>query len=102
MALRHGIPRPEVFAGLAVLSGSLCQPEDLRATLPVLRDQPLFLAHGTNDPLVPVEWGRRVAAFLKEAGYSPIYREYPTGHEISPALFAVMANWITRTQPPKN
>src|SRR4051794_24876858 len=32
LALRYGLPRPDVFAGLAVLSGSLRQVDDLRAS----------------------------------------------------------------------
>ena len=48
--------------------------------------EPIFVAHGVDDPLVPVEWGRQVAEFLKEERYSPAFHEYPMGHEISPAL----------------
>src|SRR5207302_9337287 len=37
MALRYGLPRPEVFAGLVVLSDSLRQVEDLSSRLPATR-----------------------------------------------------------------
>src|SRR5262249_52603718 len=40
MALRYGLPRPDMFAGITVLSGSLRRLEDLRAGLPASRNQP--------------------------------------------------------------
>jgi phospholipase/carboxylesterase len=99
LALRYGLPRPDLFAGLAALSCSLCQVEQLRADLPSRRDQPIFLAHGVADPLVPVEWGRQTAGFLQEQGYRPSYHEHSLGHEISPSLFAALVQWITQTLP---
>ncbi len=102
LALRYGLPRPEAFAGLAVLSGSLRQVEDLRATLPAGREQAIFVAHGGNDLMVPVEWGRSVVAFLRQQGYRPIYQEHRAmGHEIGPALFASLVSWIAKTLPPQ-
>jgi phospholipase/carboxylesterase len=99
LALRYGLPRPEMFKGLAILSGSLRQVDDLRENLPPRRDQALFLAHGTEDEMVPVECSERVVTFLREQGYHPLYREYPMGHEIQPALFVDLLRWITTTLP---
>jgi phospholipase/carboxylesterase len=100
LALRYGLPRSEVFAGLAVLSGSLKRVEDLRADLPAARRQPIFVAHGTNDPLVPVAWSREVVTFLEGQGYRPVYRTYPLGHTIGPRLLADLREWLTGTLPP--
>ncbi len=100
LALRYGLPRPELFAGLAALSGSLRRADDLRENLPAVRDQAIFLAHGVDDEMVPVAWGRRVAEVLNEEGFRPVYQEYPMGHEISPALFTALAGWIEQTLPP--
>jgi phospholipase/carboxylesterase len=101
LALRYGLPRPERFAGVAALSCSLRWADDLRESLPVERGQPIFLAHGIGDAMVPVECSRRVAELLQEQGFQPTYRELPMGHEISEALFAELTGWITRTLPPR-
>ena len=37
----------------------------------------------------------------QEQGYQPHYSEYPMGHEISPAVFARLVEWITQTLPPQ-
>jgi phospholipase/carboxylesterase len=101
LALRYGLPRPNVFAGIASLSGSPRDPTGLTAELPAERNQRLFIAHGDQDGLVPVEWGRNVAAFLGEQGYQPVYHEYPVGHAISPAEVAGLALWLRETLPPR-
>jgi phospholipase/carboxylesterase len=101
LALRYGLPRPEVCAGLVALSCSLRSADDLRESLPGRRDQPIFIAHGVDDLLVPVEWGRQVAESLKEQGYPLVCQEYPMGHEIGPALFTGLVQWITKSLPPR-
>lgn len=99
MALRYGLPLPEQFAGLAVLSGSLRRVEDLHSGLPARRDQLIFVAHGMYDDLIPVEWSRQVADFLQGQGYRPTYRTYWIGHQISPAELTDVRNWIRTTLP---
>jgi phospholipase/carboxylesterase len=94
VSLRYGLPRPEFFAGIAVLSGSLKRLEDVRATLPATRTQAIFVAHGRHDSLVPYEWSRELVAFLEEAGYRPTYRSYSIDHEISPKEVADLRAWI--------
>jgi phospholipase/carboxylesterase len=101
LALRYGLPRPELFAGLAVLSGSLRRVEDLAGSLPAVRNRPVFVAHGTKDPLVPVAWSREVVAFLERHGYRPLYRTYPLGHSIGPRLLADLRDWVALTLPPR-
>ena len=99
LALRYGLPEPDVIAGLAVLSGSLKRVEDLRANLPASRKQPIFVAHGTKDPLVPVAWSREAVAFLEGQGYLPVYRTYPIGHTIGPRMLADLRDWVARILP---
>ena len=53
LALRYGVARPEVFAGVAALSCSLRQSDDLRAELPVERTQPIFLRMALTTPWSP-------------------------------------------------
>ena len=101
MAYRYGMPRPELFSGLAILSGALRHPETLLPQLPPARTQRLFIAHGTEDPLVPVDCSREAVAFLEAQGYQPLYREYPMGHEINLAVLDDLIPWIHATVHPQ-
>jgi phospholipase/carboxylesterase len=102
MTYRYGMPRPELFSGLVVLSGALRNPETILPQLPATRQQGIFIAHGTDDPLVPINWSREAAAFLEAQGYQPFYREYPMAHEINFAVLNDLIPWIHTILPPKN
>jgi len=99
MGLRYGLPRPDMFAGIGVLSGSLRQVDDLRASLPAERKQPIFVAHGQFDSMVPFAWSQDLVAFLEAQGYQPTYKTYPIDHEISPSLVAELRSWIKKVLP---
>jgi len=101
MALRYGLSRPDVFAGIAVLSGSLQRLADLRPDLPAKRSQPIFVGHGKLDTLVPVNVGCQLVAFLQAEGYRPLFRTYPIDHQISPAELRDLQAWIRQTLPGK-
>ena len=92
-----GLSNPETFAGLAVLSSGISDPESLRARLPEHRDQRIFIAHGTEDN---IERGRKSREFLVEEGYSPSYHEYNMGHEITPNVIHDLAEWIVGVLAP--
>ena len=58
LAYQYGLPRPDVFAGVAALSGSLQSPDTMLPRLPSSKTQPIFIGHGVLDPVVPIERGR--------------------------------------------
>jgi phospholipase/carboxylesterase len=99
LALRFGLPRPDDFAGVAVLSGAFRGSDDVRATLPERRDMPIFMAHGLYDPMVTVQRGQETRAFLEEAGYRPEYHEYEMAHEISEEVIYDLVPWVRRVLP---
>ena len=71
MTYRCGLGRADVFAGLAALSATMPNPRELEKQLPVSREQPIFVAHGLSDPLVPLESAHGARSFLEGAGYHP-------------------------------
>jgi phospholipase/carboxylesterase len=100
MTYRCGLHQPHLFAGLAVLSGTLPDTESLRARLPEARNQPIFVAHGTVDGVLPIERGRAAHEFLEAEGYQPQYKEYPMAHEISPDVLSDLVQWSSGVLPP--
>ena len=100
MTYQVGLPRPGVFAGLAALSARIDEPEEILGRLPDEKSQPIFIAHGVHDPLIPVEAGRESRDFLNMAGYKPTYREYPMAHQITDDVIDDLSLWIRETLPP--
>jgi phospholipase/carboxylesterase len=101
MTYRYGMLRPEMFAGLAILSGALRHPESLLPHLPATRDQRIFVAHGTHDTMVPVDLSRDAVTFLETQGYQPMYHEYPMGHEINIEVLNDLVPWMHNVLPPQ-
>jgi phospholipase/carboxylesterase len=91
LGLGAGRPRP---AALIALSGFIPSVPgfdlDLRPPLPQIA-----IGHGTYDPVIGVEWGRRAKAQLEQAGAEPLYREYPLPHAIDPRFLAELHPWLS-------
>ena len=100
MTYRFGLPRPEMFAGLVILSGRVPSPDALSESLPEYRGQPIFVAHGTQDAMIGVADARRSRKFLESAGYSPQYHEYEMEHEINQDVLSDLDSWLRDLMPP--
>ncbi len=95
MATRAALTHPEHLAGVISLSGVEPMRAPLvRAAAPTLRGLPAFVAHGLQDPLLPIASGRAVRATLEDAGLSVTYREYPMGHTIAQQEVEDLRAWL--------
>jgi predicted esterase len=102
VSLRYGLLRPDTFAGLVVLSGFFRDADAVRDQLPAERTQPVFMAHGRQDPMVPLESARATRNFLEKTGYAPEYHEYDMTHTITEDVLKDLSPWLHRALPPKS
>lgn len=89
MALHTGIRLDKPLAGIIGLSGYLpladtAAAEHHRANL----DTPIFLGHGTMDPVVALARGQAARESLLALGYRPQWRDYPMQHAVCPQEIA--------------
>ena len=56
----------------------------------------IFASHGTVDQVVPVDWARKAKPVLDSLGIENVYKEYPTGHGISPSNFFDFKKWLEK------
>lgn len=88
LALLH----PERIRALAALSGFMPGgAEDLLARHP-LAGKPVFVAHGRQDNMIPVEHARRSVALLEGSGARVTYCETDGGHKVSADCFTRLAD----------
>ena len=102
LTLRHGLPRPEAFAALVVLSGFFRDADTVRPLLPEQRSQPIFLVHGRQDQMIPLAQAHETKSFLESAGYPVAYHEYDMPHTITDAVLADLTPWLHAALPPKS
>jgi phospholipase/carboxylesterase len=81
VALYAGLRHPARLAGIVALSTYLIDaPSLLPDAAPANRDVPIFMAHGTQDPVVQFAWGDRSRRTLVEAGWNVEWHAYPMPH----------------------
>jgi phospholipase/carboxylesterase len=73
-------------AAIVALSGFMPRVEGLELDLSGLDSYPVAIAHGSLDPVIPVDWSREARQTLEQAGAEVLYRESPQPHTIDPRL----------------
>ena len=83
MSYALSLTRPELFRGVIANSGYVPEGTQLVLRWRDLGNLPYFIAHGTEDPVIPVDFARRARRLFGESNATVTYREYPMGHQIS-------------------
>jgi len=97
MALQTGLRHPERLAGIMALSCYLPLADLVAAEASAAnRDVPIFLAHGTHDPLIPLTRARRALESLTGLGYAVEWHEYPMPHSVCDAEIRDIGAWLAR------
>jgi len=95
IALHTGLRHPEPLAGILALSCALPLADTLPAEAsPASRGVPIFMAHGTHDPLIPLARAVRSRDRLVELGYSVTWREYAMPHSVCAEEIRDIAAWL--------
>ena len=97
MALMTGLRHKEKLAGIVGLSGYL----PLAATLAAERDAanhdtPIFLAHGSHDPVVVLPRATATREALQALGYRVDWHEYPMAHSVCMEEIADLNTWLLK------
>lgn len=100
MALGAALHRPELVAGVVFLSG-LVVPEMIPSgDVERLRALSVLMAHGRQDPLIPIAQGRASHALLEKLPVRLRYREYEMGHEINGECLEEVQEWLAEGLAP--
>ena len=97
MAIYSGIRYPEKLAGIMGLSCYMLLESRL-ANEKVAANQatPIFLGHGTQDPVVSPILGQETRQLLEQEGYAVAWHSYPMPHSVCPQEVADIAAWLRR------
>ena len=97
MALQTGLRHPERLAGIMALSCYLPLADLVAAEASAAnRDVPIFLAHGTHDPLIPLARAQRSYEILTGLGYRVEWHDYPMPHSVCDAEIQEIGAWLAR------
>ncbi|HVJ37065.1 MAG TPA: alpha/beta hydrolase [Stenotrophomonas sp.] len=97
VTLAAGLRRQVPLAGLIALSTYL--PDLAHAAEHLVagaQRQPVFMAHGASDPVIPLVHGRNSAEQLQQLGFEVDWHQYPMAHQVCAEEIADLAAWIDR------
>ncbi len=98
MALHTGLRHPERLGGIMALSCFLPLAGAVGAEASAAnRETPIFMAHGTHDPMIPLARGRQARDLLAALGYRIAWHEYPMPHAVCAEEVSDITRWLTDT-----
>lgn len=94
----HLLPRlPYKLAGVMALSTYMCAPDKLKEESNTLnKSTPALIAHGSQDPVVPMAAGQHAYHALKNAGFNVSWQDYRMPHSVCAQEVADISSFICR------
>ena len=93
IAINTALHTRQTLAGMMALSTYLPLPNELAAASGS-RDLKVFMAHGSFDPMLPLQWGQASAAALRDRGFDVEWHEYPMAHAVCPDEIRDIRQWL--------
>jgi phospholipase/carboxylesterase len=97
IALQTGLRHPERLAGIMALSCYLPIAGKLAAEAqPANRDVPIFMGHGSADPVVALARAVESRELLLRSGYGVEWHDYPMPHSVCLEEIRDISAWLRR------
>jgi len=95
VALSLGLRQGQPLAGLVALSTYLPDPANAGQHLVAgATTQPVFFAHGSGDPVVPLALGEMSMQALRELGFTVQSHRYPMAHQVCGEEIKDLGDWL--------
>lgn len=95
MALQVGLRHPDKLAGIMALSGYLPLTHTLaREAHPANSSTSIFMAHGSHDPIVPINLAKASRQQLMESQYQVEWHEYAMAHSVCAEELVDISKWL--------
>ena len=96
MSFAAALTVPGLVRGIVAHSGYVPENTNLSFAWSELKGLSLFIAHGIQDPVIPIEHGRRAQTLLKQTSADVTYNEYPIPHTISEQSLSDLSDWLQK------
>ena len=95
IALQTGLRYREALGGIMALSTYLTLEDSFAAEAAIANANiPILMAHGTQDPLIPLSLAMSSRAKMEARGYKIEWHEYPMPHSVCMEEVADISVWI--------
>jgi phospholipase/carboxylesterase len=87
-------PRRPAPGGILAMSGFVPTVEGWDTEFETRPALPVFITHGSRDPVISVEFARDARRRLEGAGLPTEYHEHEGGHHLDPRTLPRMSEWV--------
>jgi len=95
MAYSVGLTYPERLAGVMALSAYIPSVDGLASQRHTANQQtPIFVAHGTQDPVVGLALGEQAVDWLQQHAYPVEWHQYPMQHQVCWEQIQQIGGWL--------
>lgn len=94
LSMCYTLSHPARIAGVIAQSGYIPKGLSLEIDEEEVHGKPFLLTHGTQDTMIPIEWGRVSRDMLQSLGVDLTYHEFQMGHQVSMESLAVISAWL--------
>ena len=97
IALHTGLRYSSRLAGILSLSAPVPYLDNLLAEIhPANASIPVFMAHGTDDQMIPFELAQQAIRRMQSHGLNLEWHTYAMGHSVAPEEIRAIARWLMR------
>ena len=95
IVLHTGLRYPQPLAGILALSTYVPLADTLATEAVAANDRvPILMAHGMQDPVVPVQLALQSRDLLEQLGYNVNWHSYPMQHAMCPEEMLDIRDWL--------
>jgi phospholipase/carboxylesterase len=96
VSLSYTLTKPQKVAGVIAQSGYIPHESGLAFDEAGVKNKPVILTHGIQDPMLPVDWARRSRETLQRLEVDLEYHEFNMAHTISEESLAAINAWLEK------
>lgn len=97
IALHTGLRFNKPLAGIMALSTYLLLDTSVTTEANAANKEiPIFYAHGSQDPVIPLALAEMSTTFLKKLGYKIDWHSYPMEHSVIPQEIDDISQWLNK------
>ena len=97
VVLHTGLRHPERLAGIMALSTYVPLADLVSGEIAAMnRSLPIFMAHGSGDPIIPMARAQQSRTLLEQLGYAVEWHDYPMPHSVCAEEIADVSGWLQR------
>jgi phospholipase/carboxylesterase len=96
MSYAVSLTKPQSVRGIVAHSGYIPENTSLQFAWDQLQGLSIFIAHGIQDSVIPIEFGRRAHDLLSKTSADLTYKEYPIPHAIGDESLSDLSIWLQK------